>query len=165
MPARAPRRAPSPIERLPPPSPLESGLHNGLYAVLSEATTPDSANVIERPHIVLPYDRKYTGSDISEPRTYVAIDTSSWVPLILEGQPEATRNGTGRALLSVTLAREYVKSLEDFTTKHLGDRAAVILDGEVITMHKVRSIIREGKMQITRCDDNACDVLRSRLAR
>jgi preprotein translocase subunit SecD len=140
-------------------------LRNGLYHVLWEAASADSANLVASGQVVLPYDRKYTGSTETEPRTYVAIDTASLVPLILEGQPEARQDETGRALLSVTLARRYAKDLEEFTTKHLGERAAVLLDGEVVTMHKVRSVIREGKLQITRCDGNTCQVLRARLAR
>lgn len=141
-----------------------STLRDGLYPVLWEAATPESANLVAPQRLVLPYDRKYTGLTEREPRTYLAIDTSSSVPLILEGQPEARQDGTGRALLSVTLAREQVAALERFTTKHLGDAAAIILDGEVITMHKVRSVIRDGKVQISRCDSGSCEVLRGRLA-
>jgi hypothetical protein len=39
------------------------------------------------------------------------------------------------------------------------------LDGELVTVRKVRSLIREGKMQMTRCDDSACEALRARLAK
>jgi hypothetical protein len=30
-------------------------------------------------------------------------------------------------------------------------------------MHKVRSVIDGGRMQITRCRDNACELIRSKL--
>lgn len=139
-------------------------LRDGVYAVLWEATTRDSADLLGPRQVILPYDRKYTGSTETEPRTYLAIDTSSPVPLILETQPETQEDGTGRSLLSVTLAREYVGALEEFTTEHLGERAAIVLDGEVVTMHKIRDVIREGKIQISRCDGNSCEVLRARLA-
>lgn len=138
-------------------------LRDGLYPVLWEATTPDSATLGISQHVVLSYDRKYTGSTQSDPRTYLAIDTTSSVPLILEGQPEALRDGSDRALLSVTLAREYAEALEEFTTEHLGEGVAILIDGEVVTMHKLRSIIRGGKLQITRCDENSCEVLRAKL--
>ena len=141
-----------------------SALHNGLYPVLWEAASPDSAGALGLGQMILPYDRKYTGSTEPEPRTYLAIDTSSFVPLILGGQPETQQDETGRSLLSVTLARKYVKALEEFTTRHLGERAVVVLDGEVVTMHKIRGVIREGKIQVSRCDGNSCEVLRARLA-
>jgi hypothetical protein len=132
---------------------------------LIEAASPDSARVAGRAHVVLPYDDRYSEPSERGPRTYVAIDTTSWVPLILEGLPEARPDGSGRTLLGVTLQERYVKPLEDFTTRHLGGRVAILLDGEIVTMHKIRAIIREGKIQITRCDDNACEVLFTKLTR
>jgi hypothetical protein len=141
-----------------------NALRDGLYPVLCEAATPESAGLVAPRQLVLPYDRKYSGLAQEEPRTYLAIDTSLLVPLILDGQPEVRHDGTGRALLSVTLARECVNLLEQFTAEHLGKPVAIVLDGEIVTMHTVRSIIREGKLQISRCDSSSCEVLRGKLA-
>ncbi|MDM7916847.1 MAG: hypothetical protein ACE15D_06100 [Candidatus Eisenbacteria bacterium] len=138
-------------------------LRDGLYPVLWESANADSAALRAPGHVVLPYDRLYTGSKEREPRTWLAIDTTSTVPLLLEGEPEARADETGRALLSVTLAHEQVGPLESFTRDHLGRPVAILLDGEVVTMHKVRTVIQDGRMQITRCDSNTCEVLRSRL--
>ena len=142
---------------------VRDGLRDGLYAVIWEASDPDSAALVAAHQAVLPYDRKYSGSEVPEPRTYLALDTSSFVPLILEGEPDARPDDTGRSLLSVTLAREYMKALEDFTAQHLDQGAAIVLNGEAVSMHKIRAVIREGKLQITRCDSNSCEVLRTRL--
>lgn len=148
----------------PPSAAGEDGrLRNGAYAVLLEASTHDSADAVPSPHVVLPYDARYSDADQKEPKIYVAIDTLSWVPFVLEGRPETTPDGKGHTMLSVALSRNYVKRLERFTTEHLGGRVGMVLDGELVTMHKIRSIIREGKVQITRCDDNACAVLYSKL--
>lgn len=140
-------------------------LRNGIYAVLNEADDPDSARVPGRNQIVLPYDRKYIAAGAEEPLTYVAIDTTSWVPLILGKPPEAERGGTGRALISVTLADAYAEELERFTARHLDGPAAILLEGEVVSVHKIRAVIREGRLQITRCDEKDCELLLSRLAR
>jgi preprotein translocase subunit SecD len=113
---------------------------------------------------VLPYDGRYVDSSQAASPTYVALDTTSFVPLILDGPPTAKSDGHGRTLLGVTIAKKYIKRLEDFTKAHLGGRVAIVLDGEVITMHRIRSVINEGKVQITRCYDNACEVLFSKLA-
>lgn len=139
------------------------GLSDGVYAVLQEAASPESARVDAPGSIVLVYDRKYSDSDKGTPPEYLAIDTGSFVPMILEGSPVARKDDRGFTLLSVTLARDQVKPLEEFTRTHLGGRVAIILDGEVVSMHKVRSVIEGGKLQITRCGDNACDVLFSKL--
>jgi hypothetical protein len=142
-----------------------AGLTNGFYAVLKQAATPESARVDVANAVVLMYDHKYTDSAQDLPPEYISIDTSSYVPIILDGLPEARKDGRGWTLLSVTLARDQVKPLEVFTRTHLGGKVAILLDGEVITTHKIRSVIEEGKLQITRCGDNACDVLRAKLAK
>jgi preprotein translocase subunit SecD len=138
---------------------------DGVYAVVREAPTAAQARVQGVGHAVLLYDRKYSDSDQHEPPKYVDIDTSSFVPLILAGPPQMKKDDRGWALLNVTLAREHVKTLETFTRTHLGGRVAIVLDGEIVTMHKVRTGIEGGQVQITRCRDNACQILRAKLAR
>lgn len=139
-------------------------IRNGIYAVLLEAATREEAQGGDARRVVLPYDKKYMDSDPGEPLKYVAIDPSSFVPLILEGAPDTKKDDGGKSILSVTLKKEYVKTLDDFTRAHLGGKIAILLDGEIVTLHKVRSVISEGKSQVTRCTDNACEVLRAKLA-
>ena len=134
-------------------------LSNGVYAVLREGLSSEEVRVDDVPHAVLIYDRKYSESDKNEPPKYVAIDTSSFVPLVLAGPPDAQADENGRTLLQVTLAEEHVKTLEEFTHHHLNGRVSIVLGGEIITMHKVRSVIRDGRVQITRCADDACKTL------
>jgi len=140
-------------------------LQNGIYNVLRDATTRDGAHVEGVPHVVLPYDRRYTDSQPQEHPAFVAVDTSSFVPLTIESPPEIKKDGNGFSLLTVTLARENAKQVEDFTRTHIGGRVAIIFDGEIVTLHKVRTIIEGGKLQITRCTDNACEILRTKLAK
>ncbi len=137
---------------------------NGIYAVLREAATPEEAQGGDARCWVLPYDGKYTDSGPVTPLTYVALDQSSFVPLVLEGAPETKKDEGGKTILSVTLKKEHAKTLEDFTQAHLGGKIAIVLDGEIVTLHKVRSAVSGGKLQITRCTDNACEVLRAKLA-
>ncbi len=66
-------------------------------------------------------------------------------------------------MLGVALKKEYAALLEEFSRAHLDGKVVVVLDGEVITMHKVRSVITGGKFQLTRCYDDACEVLLSKL--
>jgi hypothetical protein len=138
---------------------------NGFYSILVEATSRGEARTDSIPNIVLVYDGKYVDSSQTATPSYVALDTTFYIPLILEGSPTTNRDGNGRTLLGVTLSRKYITKLEDFTKAHLGGRVAIVLDGEIITMHKIRSVISEGKVQITRCYDNACEVLLSKLTK
>jgi hypothetical protein len=136
---------------------------NGIYAVIREDSTRAGALSGNPSHIVLIYDGRYVDSTQTESPRYITVDSSFFVPLILEGPPDAKMDGHGHTLLSVSLSQKYAGLLEQFTKAHLGGRVAIVLDGEVITMHRVRSVVQRGKFQITRCYDNACEVLRAKL--
>ena len=113
---------------------------------------------------MLAYDRRTYGSaPPNEPLTYVAIDPKEYIPLIIEGTPQMKSDGEGKSVLTVSLARKNAEQAQAFTRAHLGGRIAMVVDGEIVTLHKIRSVIQGGKMQITRCTDNACEVIRSKL--
>ena len=147
----------------PAPDPNGAALADGFYSVRLEAPTEDAARRAFPQAVVLPYDRLYTGSDEPEERTWLAIDPAGAVPLELADAPEAREDGDGRALLSVRLAENRVDDLAAFTAAHLDRLAAILVDGEVVTMHRVRAVIADGRLQITRCDPNSCEAIRLRL--
>lgn len=137
-----------------------AALADGLYAVERDAPTAEGAEV---PGCrVLEYDQSVASGEPMAPQ-YLALRTSPFVPLILEMPPDAHTQDDGRTYLTVTLAPQYVKLLEDFTREHVGGRVAIVVDGSVVTMHKVRTPIAGGRLQITRCKDNACELIRSKL--
>ena len=139
---------------------------NGAYVVLREASTPQDARVEGVPQVVLAYDRrKYSDAPPNEPLTYVSIDPTDYVPLLIEGVPDMKKDAQGKSTLSVSLTRKNAKRTEEFTRAHLGGKIAMLVDGEIVTLHKIRSVISGGKLQITRCDDNACEVIRAKLVR
>ena len=72
-------------------------------------------------------------------------------------------NGQGKSVLTVSLSRKNAERAEAFTRTHLGGRVALVVDGEIVTLHKIRSVVTGGKLQIARCTDNACEVIRSKL--
>jgi hypothetical protein len=142
--------------------PAAQHLENGAYLILREAPAPQAALGV--PSIVLTYDRrKYSGAPPDEPLTFVAIDPKDYIPLIIEGAPEMKSDGQGKSVLTVSLARKNAERAEAFTRAHLGGRIAMVVGGEIVTLHKIRSVVTGGKMQITRCTDNACAVIRSKL--
>jgi hypothetical protein len=144
------------------PRPLE----NGAYAVLREAPTPDNSLAEGSRQTVLTYDRsKYGNAPAGESLTYVIIDPADYVPLIIEGSPEMTMDSQGKSILSVTLTRASADKTEAFTRAHLGGRIAMVVDGEIVTLHKIRSVVSGGRLQITRCTDNACEIIRAKLAK
>jgi len=147
-------------------SPGADRLENGAYVVLREASTPQDARIEGVRQVVLACDRrKYSDAPPNEPLTYVAIDPTDYVPLLIEGAPEVTKDAQGKSILSVSLARKNAERAEALTRAHLGGRIAMLVDGEIVTLHKIRSVISGGKLQITRCTDNACEVIRAKLVK
>ncbi len=139
-------------------------LENGVYLSLRESSAQQEARLTGVPSVVLAYDRrKYSGAPPNEPLTYVAIDPKDFVPLIIEGAPEMKSDGQGKSILTASLSRKNAERLEAFTRAHLHGRIALVVDGEVVTLHKIQSVVTGGKLQITRCTDNACEVIRSKL--
>ena len=148
-------------------SPTAAGLvtnkvPNGMYAVIGEPT--DAPRPPEGPsQRTLRYDPKMADSASTDPVQFVTVETRDFVPLILATAAEHTKQEDGRLLISVALASQYTQTLTDFTRLHLGHRVAMVLDGEVMSTHKVRTVIEGGKMQITRCDEHACQRILSKL--
>ena len=73
------------------------------------------------------------------------------------------QDGSGKTILSVTLKKEYMKPLEELTRAQLNGKVAILIGGEIITIHKIRGVIAEGQFQVTRCTDNACEILKAKL--
>jgi len=138
-------------------------LADGLYLVLGEWATADSARAACPGAALRPYDRRYTGGE-PEPRAWLALDPAGSVPLELAEPPSAASDGTGRALLAVRLAPGRVDQLAAFTAQHLDRAVAVVAGDEAITAHRIRAAITDGRLQITRCDERRCEALRLRLA-
>ena len=93
------------------------------------------------------------------------MDARDYVPLIIQGTPEVKPDAQGKSVLTVSLARKNAERAESFTRAHLGGRIAIVVDGEIVTLHKIRSVITGGRMQIIRRTDNACEVIRSKLVK
>ncbi len=139
-------------------------LADGIYPALAEPTDSPALG-LPAGQRSLRYDPKLADSASQDPVTYVTVDTKDFIPLVLRKAPEPQRQQDGRLLLGVALDEAYVKPLADFTRAHLNQRIALVLDGEVMSTHKVRTVIEGGQLQITRCDDHACEKILSKLAK
>lgn len=149
---------------VPASSPIATAtVSSGMYAVVAEGSKVPSTDQAHS-YQTLRYDPKMADSESTEPVQLVTVETRSFVPLILGAAPEPTKQENGSILVSVALSPKYIKTLADFTRTHLGERVALVLDGEVVSTHKIRTVIEGGRMQITRCDDHACQRILSKLA-
>jgi hypothetical protein len=130
---------------------------NGLYKVVADPARE------EAPAAVL-YDPRLADPTTTDEVRWVSLDTTDYVPLVLTGPPHAVTQPDGRTLLEIALAHDHVATLAGFTRRNLGGRAAVVLDGAPVTIHKIRAVVTGGKMKITRCTDRACERIMTKLA-
>ena len=121
-------------------------LANGVYAVEKGNTTAKNLVI-----------RQYEGKD-------VVLDTANFAPLAVAGKPEVNRGPRG-SWLTVQLAPEAAKRLEDLTRSHINRLIAVVVGDKILSAATVRSVITDGKARITPCKDESCETLLRELSK
>lgn len=129
---------------------------NGLYKVTAYPAAAEGPPAVR-------YDPKIADPSRTDPAKWILLDTTDYVPLVLDAKPRVIAQPDGRIRLEITLAKEHVRTLAGFTERNVGGLAAVVLDGDVLTVHKQRAVITDGRMQITRCTDRACERILTKL--
>ncbi|MDZ4838121.1 MAG: hypothetical protein SGJ27_30430 [Candidatus Melainabacteria bacterium] len=139
-----------------------SSLPNGLYLVFNEADDEKKLNPIGKQQIVL-YDYQFFPLSDRDQPTFLTISPEEFIPLKLAGDPQKEQDAQGKPKLLLQLANDQITPLKEFSTKNLGKAVAIVIGSKVVTKHKIKEAITGGKMQITRCSDNGCDVLYTQL--
>src|SRR5262249_18908794 len=121
-------------------------LANGIYAV--EGGNAKGKNLVIR---------RYEGKDL-------VLDTTNFAPLVVEGKPQINRDARG-SWLTVQLAPEAAKRLEDLTRSHMDRPIAVAVNDKVLSVPTVRSVITDGKARVTPCEDESCETLLRQLSK
>jgi len=138
----------------------------GFYLIAAEA---DSAAALPTPSAgqqVVLYDYKFLQvTERGKPR-YLLLPKNADVPLILASNPELQKKGAnGFPELRLELTPEAAGMLERLTREHLGGKVAFMIDGEPVTIHKIRSVITGGQFHLSRCTDTACQYIYGRLVK
>ena len=135
---------------------------DGFYLILKEGKTRNIVTSIHSDETVLPYIDE---SDTTQktPR-YLLVKRVPDVAMDLEKQSTLNSNEDSRkTTLNLTLAAGSAKQLKEFTERNIMRQVAFVIDGAVITVHKIRAAVTNGEIQITRCSGNACQALYLRL--
>jgi hypothetical protein len=72
---------------------------------------------------------------------------------------------SGKRWVHVHLSTEDAAALERFTSGPPPRGIAVVVDGRLASVHKVRSVLGSPELQVSCCDARACDRWQARLAR
>ena len=115
-------------------------LANGVYAV--EEGNAKGKNLVIR---------QYEGKDL-------VLDTANFAPLRVEGKPHIHQDARG-SWLTVQLAPEAAKRLEDLTRSQMDRPVAVVVSDKILSAPRVRSVITDGKARVTPCEDESCETL------
>lgn len=89
----------------------------------------------------------------------VSVFTNEFVPFELAKKPELSQLGADKSALNITMTAEASAQLEVFSRNRIMKEVALIIDGEALTMNKIRATITGGQLQLTRCSDNVCEKL------
>lgn len=135
-------------------------LPDGLYMVLDE----EDDVPVGFPWRWVGYNSLFHEGDIT-PRTRLRLATDDFVPLTLSVSPVAeTQQGEKKRLL-LTLSEEASGKLKGFTAERVDRTAAIVIDGEAVSAHRIRVALTSGLLQISWCGEYACEVLQARLMR
>ena len=90
---------------------------------------------------------------------YLIVNTEEFAAIQLTEEPVAEPGDNGFKKLDLSLNDQATKDFALFTKKHLNKMIAIVVGGEALSKHQIRAVIDGGKIQITRCNDNACEKL------
>jgi preprotein translocase subunit SecD len=137
----------------------------GFYLVAAEAESAAALPAASSGQQVVRCDYKFLrDTERAQPR-YLLLPKAADVPLVLAKSPELEEKGeNGFPELRLELTPEAARKLEMLTREHLGGKVAFVIDGEPVTLHKIRSAITGGQFRLSRCTDTACQYIYGRLA-
>lgn len=133
-------------------------IKDGLYRIVAIDTVPAQQTPLPRHSTAVFFSKLFEDYNDGEYNRLI-IDTSEFVPLELEKAPTTEQQTENKKKLLLSLTQEASEQLKTFTAKHVRQRVALVVDGEALTMHKIREALTSGQLQITRCNDNACERL------
>ncbi len=131
---------------------------DGLYLIKKEGRDTKRFDSVTKSDVVVQFDKMFV-EDKEQAHIRLLIDTSDYVPLELEKSPVTEQQTETKKKLLLSLTKSASEKLKTFTAKHVMKHVAVIVDGEALTMHRIKVAITSGQLQITRCNDNACELL------
>ncbi len=135
---------------------------NGLYLITAVDTSAHELTELKSNEKEIFFSQLFDDYN-SEEYLRLVIDTTQYVPLMLKHEPQAVPQTETKKKLLLQLTDLASEKLKVFTANHVMERVALIVDDEALTMHKIREAITGGKLQISRCNDNACERLFAKL--
>jgi preprotein translocase subunit SecD len=135
----------------------------GVYAVQRDSLTEKEVLPLKEGEVLVVDRHRYLKADKKEPPRFLVVRSAPEVTLDLAGAPQAVKEGEKVVRISLKLKPPAATALERLTRDHLGKQITIILGGEVVTVHKIRDVIKGGDVQITSCAEGAAGFLLEQL--
>ena len=132
---------------------------DGVYVVQRDSLKESDVLPLKKGEALLVHRHRYLKKDDKEPPRFVVVRSAPDVELDLAGEPTAVKEGTEVVRVLLKLQPKAATALERLTRDHVGGQITIAVGGEVVTMHKIREVIRGGDVQITSCAAGAADYL------
>jgi hypothetical protein len=128
----------------------EERIENGFYRVLRISEKRETLLPLRDNEILAESSPLFL--EPGEKTRYVVLAKKPHVPLALREEPVKVKDPTERtkSWLQVRLTESAAQELEDFSKSNLGNSATMVIGGKSLTVHKIRSVLSDGRMQISR---------------
>ena len=146
------------------PEAIDKKLGNGFYLVVREGADKKSLAPLSKTEHIILNDGHFLEKAERNPPAYIVVNTRDFIPITLSDAPKKETDDKGKPKLNLQLATSQIAPLEEFSRTNLGRTIAIVVDGQVVTCHKIKAVITGGKIQITRCSDSGCTILYSVLS-
>lgn len=137
-------------------------LKDGLYFIERSDTKKSNLFPLKINEKIISFNKEFI-EKTDQNKLFLVVNINDYAPLELAEKPKTEQQEDQRKMLLLKLSDEAKEKLTVFTTKHLNEYAAMVVENEALTKHVIRSVIDGGYLQITRCTDNACEMLYTEL--
>jgi preprotein translocase subunit SecD len=138
-------------------------LPDGVYAVKRDDVKEKAVLPLRAGEVLVVHRHRYLKKADNEPPRYLVVGPAPQVTLDLAEKPKAVKEEGKVVRILLKLQPKAAKALERLTSDQLNKQVAIILGGEVVTMHKVRTVIKGGDVQISSCTEGAAEYLLEQL--
>jgi preprotein translocase subunit SecD len=123
----------------------------GVYVVLREKRSEKEVLPLKDGEALVVNRHRYVKKEDREPPHFVVVRCSPDVEMDLAEKPKAVKEGEEVVRILLKLKPKSATDLERVTADSRGKQIAIVLDGEVVTIHKIRQVIKGGEVQISSC--------------
>jgi preprotein translocase subunit SecD len=136
---------------------------DGVYAVQRDSLKEKDVLPLKDGEAMVVNRHRYLKKDANEPPRFVVVHSAPEVALDLVGAPKAIKEGEEVVRILLKLQPKAATALERLTREQQSKQVAIVVGGEVVTMHKIRAVIKGGDVQITSCAAGAAGYLLEQL--